>query len=100
MDNPNSPVTNFADPKAKKIQELFDNEINPSIAMHGGYVELLDIQGDRAFIRMSGGCQGCGMKDVTLKQGIEMRIMELVPDIHEVIDATDHASGANPYYSG
>jgi Fe-S cluster biogenesis protein NfuA len=61
-------------------------------------VELLDVQGDTVFLRLGGGCQGCGMVDVTLKQGIEVIIKEELPEIARVIDQTDHAGGSNPYY--
>jgi Fe-S cluster biogenesis protein NfuA len=61
-------------------------------------VALLDVRDNRAYIRLSGGCQGCGMADVTLKQGIEVAIKKAVPEIVEVLDSTDHASGTNPYY--
>ena len=77
---------------------MFDEEINPAIASHGGYVTLLEVKGGRALIQLGGGCQGCGMVDVTLKQGIEVRVKELVPAITEIVDTTDHAGGSNPYY--
>jgi len=85
-------------PVAQKIQALIDSQINPGVATHGGWVELLGVQGDTAFLRLGGGCQGCGMVDVTLKQGIEVIIREEVPEIVKVIDQTDHAGGHNPYY--
>lgn len=80
------------------IQHIFDHEINPAIAAHGGYVGLLGVRGDAAYVQLGGGCQGCGLADVTLKQGIEATILERVPGIRRVIDQTDHASGSNPYY--
>ena len=86
------------DPKAQKVQQLLDDKINPGVASHGGWVELLDIKGDTVYLRLGGGCQGCGMVDVTLKQGIEVIIKEELPDITRVIDQTDHAGGNNPYY--
>jgi Fe/S biogenesis protein NfuA len=95
IDNPNSIWT---DPKAIAIQEVIDTKINPAIAGHGGYVTLLDVKDDIAYIAMGGGCQGCGMANVTLKQGIEVMIREAVPDIRDIIDTTDHAGGTNPYY--
>ena len=95
FDNPNSAWT---DPKAAKIQELIDTQINPGVASHGGHVELIDVKDNVVYILLGGGCQGCGMVDVTLKQGIEVMIKEAVPEIHEVIDTTDHAGGNNPYY--
>ena len=97
FDNPNSA---WSDPKAAEVQRVIEQQINPQIASHGGFVTLLDVQDDVAYISMGGGCQGCGMADVTLKHGVEAMIMEAVPDIREVLDTTDHAAGANPYYSG
>ncbi|MBI4429852.1 MAG: NifU family protein [Ignavibacteriales bacterium] len=83
----------------EKVQHLFDTEINPGVAMHGGVVDLVDVRGNVVYLRMGGGCQGCGMADVTLKQGIERAIHEVVPEVGEILDATDHAGGRNPYYS-
>jgi Fe/S biogenesis protein NfuA len=93
--NPN-PV--WGDPVALEIQRVFDEYVNPGIAAHGGMVTLLDVKENKAYIEMGGGCQGCGMANVTLKNGIEVAIREAVPTIEEVIDVTDHAGGANPYY--
>jgi Fe/S biogenesis protein NfuA len=83
----------------EKVQELFDSAINPAVAGHGGYIELIDVKDTTVYIRMSGGCQGCGAADITLKAGIERMIFEEVPEVTEVLDTTDHASGANPYYA-
>lgn len=80
------------------IRELLQDRINPSIAAHGGHITLVDVQESKAFVRLEGGCQGCGMADVTLKQGVAKEIMEMVPIITEVLDVTDHADGSNPYY--
>ena len=80
------------------IQEIIDTQLNPQIAAHGGYISLLAVEGNTAYIEMGGGCQGCGMADVTLKQGVEASIIGVVPSIQRVIDSTDHASGTNPYY--
>ena len=63
-----------------------------------GRITLVDLQDNRAFVRLDGGCQGCGMADVTLKQGVAVEIQNLVPSITEVLDITDHADGTNPYY--
>ena len=95
VDNPNSI---WADPKAKAVQEVIDNQINPGVAMHGGHVTLLDVKDDTAYIALGGGCQGCGMADVTLKQGIEVLIKQAVPQIKQIVDTTDHAGGTNPFY--
>jgi Fe/S biogenesis protein NfuA len=82
-----------------KVQDLIDNMINPAVAGHGGWVELIDVQDKRIYLQMGGGCQGCGAADITLKAGIERLIKEELPEIEEVLDTTDHASGANPYYT-
>ena len=81
-----------------QIQKLLDDEINPAVASHGGYITLLDVQDGRVFIKMGGGCQGCGMADVTLRSGIERVLRERVPGIVEILDTSDHANGQNPYY--
>ena len=95
IDNPN-PL--WTDATAQKVQEVIDDKINPGVAQHGGFVALLDVQDGTAFIKLGGGCQGCGMVDVTLKQGIEVMIKEQVPEITQIVDSTDHAGGNNPFY--
>jgi Fe/S biogenesis protein NfuA len=82
-----------------RVQELIESMINPAVAGHGGFVELVDVQDNRVYLQMGGGCQGCGAADVTLKQGIERLIKEEIPEITEVLDATDHSAGSNPYYT-
>ena len=82
-----------------KVQELIDSTINPAVAGHGGFVQLVDVKDNKVYIQMGGGCQGCGAADVTLKAGIERLIKEELPEIEEVLDSTDHASGTNPYYT-
>lgn len=99
VDNPNKPQTNLDSPVAQRVQELLDNEINPGVASHGGFIELLGVEGSKALLRMSGGCQGCGMASATLREGVEARIKQMVPEITEVVDTTDHTAGQNPYYS-
>jgi Fe-S cluster biogenesis protein NfuA len=81
------------------IRDLLEREINPAVAQHGGYVELIDVRRNNVYLRLGGGCQGCGAADVTLKQGIEKAIRELAPRIGEILDTTDHAAGRNPYYA-
>ena len=81
-----------------RVQEILDNEINPSVAGHGGYISLLDVQGTRVFLHMGGGCQGCGMASATLKHGVEASLRSQIPEISEIFDTTDHAAGENPYY--
>ena len=88
----------WTDSRAAAVQRVLDAEINPAVAQHGGFVTLLDVKDDIVYIALGGGCQGCGMVDVTLKQGIEVRIKEAVPDIRQIVDSTDHAGGTNPYY--
>jgi Fe-S cluster biogenesis protein NfuA len=92
------PQVNEDDQIREKVQALLDVEINPAVASHGGIIELLDVKDGNVIIKMGGGCQGCGAADVTLKQGIEKTIKEKVPEVVGVLDSTDHASGANPYY--
>jgi Fe/S biogenesis protein NfuA len=95
IENPN-PV--WDDPRAQTVQELLDTQINPAVAQHGGFVQLMDVQDDTVYLLLGGGCQGCGMVDVTLKQGIEVLIKEALPEIEHVVDTTDHAGGTNPFY--
>ena len=82
----------------KKVQDLLDREINPALGMHGGWVELIDVKRNALYLRLGGGCQGCGAADVTLKQGIERSIRQMIPEVGEILDTTDHAAGRNPYY--
>ena len=95
IDNPNE---GWHDPVAARIQEVLDRQINPSVAAHGGFVDLLEVRGPAAYVQLGGGCQGCAQVDVTLRQGIEVAIKAAVPQIVEVIDVTDHAAGTNPYF--
>ena len=80
------------------IRDLLDREINPAVAAHGGFIELIDVKRNNVYLRLGGGCQGCGAADVTLKQGIEKAIRSLAPLVGEILDTTDHAAGRNPYY--
>ena len=86
-------------PIGKAVQVVLEEKVTPAVAGHGGHISLIDVKGDTAFIRLEGGCQGCGMADATLKQGVEVEIKSAVPEIISVLDVTDHAGGANPYYS-
>jgi Fe-S cluster biogenesis protein NfuA len=81
------------------IRDLLDREINPAVGQHGGFVELIDVKKNNVYLRLGGGCQGCGAADVTLKQGIEKAIRSLAPSVGEILDTTDHAAGRNPYYA-
>lgn len=83
---------------AERVAQVIDLQINPSIAMHGGRAELVGVEADTVYVRLEGGCQGCGMAKVTLGQGIEVALRDAVPEISRVVDVTDHAAGTNPYY--
>jgi Fe/S biogenesis protein NfuA len=106
VDNPHRPTAppptaapaQLDSPLARRVLEVIESRVNPGVAMHGGFVSLIDVRENTAFVRLGGGCQGCGMVDVTLKQGIEVLIKEEVPEISRVVDTTDHAGGSNPYY--
>ena len=83
---------------ARRVTAVLNHQVNPSIASHGGHAELAGIEGATAYLRLGGGCQGCGMATVTLSQGIEVAITQAVSEIDRVVDVTDHASGTNPYF--
>jgi Fe/S biogenesis protein NfuA len=83
---------------AEKVVKVIDEEINPGIASHGGFVSLVDVKGNDIMIQMGGGCQGCGMANVTLKDGIEVALKKAIPEIGGIYDVTDHAGGTNPFY--
>ncbi len=80
------------------IEEAFNTQINPAVAEHGGKIELIDVQDMTVVVRMMGGCQGCGMANVTLRQGIEETLKRQLPGIKGIKDITDHASGTDPYF--
>jgi Fe/S biogenesis protein NfuA len=94
--NPNRPRL-LELPLAGRVQRLLDEQVNPGIAAHGGRVSLVDVQGDRVVIEFGGGCQGCGMADVTLREGVTSTLRSAIPEIAEVVDATDHEAGESPY---
>ena len=109
MLNPNSPVpdrppapsrpeADLSGPIPKRILEVLEQDVNPQIAMHGGWADLVAFEEGVAYVRMEGGCQGCGLAKVTLSQGIAVAIQDAVPEVKEIVDVTDHASGSNPYY--
>jgi len=83
---------------AQRVLQILEEEINPAIAAHGGRADLVAVEEDTAYLRLSGGCAGCGMAAVTLSQGIEVAIRESVPEIVNIVDVTDHAAGTNPYF--
>jgi len=82
----------------ERVARLFEEQVNPMVARHGGRVELIDVQDAVVMLRMGGGCQGCGMADVTLRQGIEGMLSQHIPEVRGIVDITDHTSGANPYF--
>ena len=83
----------------ERVSKMFETRINPMVARHGGVVELIDVQDGVVMLRMGGGCQGCGMADVTLRQGIEGALREHVPEVKGIADITDHSAGSNPYFA-
>ena len=85
---------------AEQVGQLLEQSVNPALASHGGYATLVGVDEDNnVYVTMGGGCQGCSASAETLKDGIRSAIMEHIPDVREVIDATDHAAGENPFYS-
>ncbi len=98
IENPSLAKPELSGPVAEKIQRVLEDQINPAVASHGGYVSLIDVKDNIVYVQLGGGCQGCGMADVTLKQGIEVMIKEAVPEIEAIYDVTDHANGETPYY--
>ncbi|MEE2788080.1 MAG: NifU family protein [Myxococcota bacterium] len=83
----------------QKLQSLLDEKVNPQVASHGGKIDVVDYVNRTAYIRMSGGCQGCSSSKLTLKQGVESAIFGAFPRVKNVVDITDHESGDNPYYA-
>lgn len=106
MNNPNSPAPptisapagDLTGPLVERVQQVIKEQVNPAIAAHGGGAELVSVDGTIAYLRLYGGCQGCGLAQVTLKQGIERILLESIPELSQVVDVTDHASGEDPYY--
>jgi Fe/S biogenesis protein NfuA len=108
LQNPNTPTPpapsmpvadlDLSDPVVAAVVELLESQINPQLAAHGGMAQLVAVEVPTAYLRMGGGCQGCGLAAVTLSQGIEVAILDAVPEITAIVDVTDHASGTNPYY--
>lgn len=108
FDNPNKPEVpqvgsgprgDLTGSVAEKVEHLLETELNPAVAAHGGRITLAGVKDNKVYLTFGGGCHGCGMVDVTLKQGVEARIRELIPEITEVIDTTDHSSGERPFYA-
>ena len=104
--NPNRPISEPADGPIEltgeipqQVEQLLAARINPAIAAHGGWAELVAVEDDTVIVRLGGGCQGCGMAKATVTAGIEQTIIEHIPSIAKVVDVTDHQSGENPYYA-
>lgn len=87
------------DEAANAIRELLETQINPALASHGGFVKLLKVEDRDVYVEMGGGCQGCASARATMRYGVEGAIRRVAPQVRNIIDATDHASGANPYYA-
>jgi Fe/S biogenesis protein NfuA len=106
IDNPNTPSptmgaappADLSGPLPQRVMQVIDQQVNPAIAAHGGSAQLVAVEDSTAYVRLGGGCVGCGMATVTLSQGISVAITDAVPEIENVVDVTDHASGTNPYY--
>jgi Fe/S biogenesis protein NfuA len=84
---------------ADRVREVLETQVNPGVASHGGHISLVDVEGQDIYLELGGGCQGCGMARVTLKQGVERMLREAIPELGQVLDVTDHAAGSNPYYA-
>jgi Fe/S biogenesis protein NfuA len=84
-------------PIADRVREVLNTQVNPAIAAHGGMISLVDVEETDVYVEMSGGCQGCALSRMTLRQGVERMLREAVPELTAVHDVTDHASGDNPY---
>ena len=93
-----APELPLSGPMVDRVQRVIDEVINPGIAAHGGFVELVDVSDETLYLRMGGGCQGCAASAATLRQGIERMVRQSVPEIQEIVDVTDHEAGVNPYY--
>lgn len=98
IERPRKMPAHLSGPMAEAVHRVIETQINPGVASHGGVVTLVDIKDATVVVQLGGGCQGCGQADVTLKEGIVRMIKEAVPEVLEVVDATDHDSGENPYY--
>jgi Fe/S biogenesis protein NfuA len=104
--NPNTPTppiesrppADLSGDVAQRVLTVLETQVNPSIAAHGGRADLVAVEEGTAYLRLSGGCQGCGLASVTLTQGISVAISDSVPEVTSVVDVTDHQSGTNPFY--
>lgn len=83
---------------ADRVRQVLDTQVNPAIAAHGGMISLVSVEGNEIYVEMSGGCQGCALSRMTLRQGVERMLRQAVPELTAVHDITDHASGENPFF--
>ena len=103
--NPNKPDPMFGvnleltGDLAENVKTVLNTAVNPALESHGGYAELLGVEDTKVYVTMGGGCQGCAASAMTLKDGIRTMLIESLPEITEVIDATDHSAGENPFYT-
>ncbi|HKQ62883.1 MAG TPA: iron-sulfur cluster assembly accessory protein [Candidatus Polarisedimenticolaceae bacterium] len=98
VEAPHAGIPKPSGPVAEAVQRVLEERINPAVATHGGHVALVAVENDAVYLQFGGGCQGCGMVNVTLKQGVERVLLAEVPGLQRVLDVTDHAAGTNPYY--
>ncbi len=84
---------------AQKVTQLLEQAVNPMLAAHGGFTTLAGVEDTKVFLSMGGGCQGCAVSAMTLRQGIEAQIRAAIPEVTEIVDVTDHDAGTNPYYT-
>ena len=103
FDNPNKPSRTGQSlvPEGsmeEQVMHVIESDLNPALASHGGWINLVKVEDNKVYVTLAGGCQGCGMANATIKNGVEARLKELIPEVDEVIDVTDHASGSNPRY--
>ena len=85
---------------AERVKTVLDTEINPAIASHGGTITLVGVEDTEIYLEMGGGCQGCAMSRMTLRQGVERMVRQSVPEVGMIHDMTDHSSGENPFFEG
>jgi Fe/S biogenesis protein NfuA len=83
---------------ADRVRTVLNTQVNPGIASHGGMISLVDLDGTEVYVQMSGGCQGCALSRMTLRQGVERMLRQAIPEITVVHDVTDHASGEHPFF--
>jgi len=98
VEAPNAGLPVPEGPLAEAVLKVLEEKINPTVASHGGHIDLVAVEDDTAYLRFGGGCQGCGMAAATLKDGVEKTLFAEVPQVKKVLDVTDHAAGKNPYY--